>query len=165
MKKLHYIAAFLALTSAGLLSAQTSDDTTPRGPHRGGPHGPGGRGGHPIARALDTDKDGEISAAEIAAAPGALAKLDVNGDGAVSVEELRPMRPANAPTPPADAPVRHDVRARLADPLMLALDANKDGALSAAEISGAVASLKALDANSDGKLTRDELRPLPPTSN
>jgi hypothetical protein len=48
-------------------------------------------------------------------------------------------------------------------PLMLALDANSDGDLSAAEISNAPASLLALDANKDGKLTRDELRPLPPT--
>ena len=48
---------------------------------------------------------------------------------------------------------------------MLALDADTDGALSAAEIGNAVASLKALDANSDGKLTRDELRPLPPAAN
>jgi hypothetical protein len=63
------------------------------------------------------------------------------------------------------AKARMGTRAHPDDLVMLALDANKDGAISAAEIAGAVASLQALDANSDGKLTRDELRPLPPASN
>jgi hypothetical protein len=44
-------------------------------------------------------------------------------------------------------------------PLMVALDADADGEISAAEIEGAVAALKKLDKNSDGKLTREELRP------
>jgi hypothetical protein len=164
MKKLHCISAFLALTTAGVLSAQTSDTTAPRGPHRGGHRGPGGPG-HPIVRALDVDKNGEISAEEIAAAPATLAKLDANSDGVVAADELRPARPADAPTPPAGAKTRMATRAHPDDLMMLALDANKDGALSPTEIAGAVASLKALDANSDGKLTRDELRPLPPANN
>ncbi len=50
----------------------------------------------PILAALDTDSDGEISAAEIAAAPTALKKLDKNGDGQLSKDEvqmdLRPPR-------------------------------------------------------------------------
>ena len=164
MKKLQYVSAMLALTTAGVLSAQTSDTTAPRGPHRGGHRGPGGPG-HPIVRALDADKNGEISAEEITAAPAALAKLDANSDGVVAIDELRPARPADAPTPPAGAKARMAARAHPDDLMMLALDANKDGALSATEIAGAVASLKALDANSDGKLTRDELRPLPPAKN
>ena len=45
------------------------------------------------------------------------------------------------------------------NPLADALDTNKDGEISAEEISAAVTSLKKLDKNSDGKLTRDELRP------
>jgi Ca2+-binding EF-hand superfamily protein len=165
MKKLHCIIATIALTSASLLTAQTTDDSTPRGPRHGGPHGPGGphgRGGHPIARALDTDKNGEISAAEINAAPASLAALDKNADGSITADEFRPVRPAGAPTPPAKAPKRGEGRTRPVDPFMLALDANTDGALSAAEVGNAVASLKVLDANSDGILTRDELRPLPP---
>jgi hypothetical protein len=47
---------------------------------------------------------------------------------------------------------------------MLALDANSDGSLSAAEITNATTSLLALDLNKDGKLTPDEFRPLPPTN-
>jgi hypothetical protein len=170
MKKLHYIAATLALASAGVLSAQSTDDTSARGPRHGGHRGHGGPGGpsgpgHPIVRALDVNRDGEIAADEITGASVALAKLDTNADGTVAIEELHPGRPAGAPTPPAGKMSRHGDRPRTVDLMMLALDANKDGALSGTEISGATASLKALDANSDGKLTRDELRPLPPTSN
>jgi Ca2+-binding EF-hand superfamily protein len=43
----------------------------------------------PILAALDTDSDGEISAAEIAAAPEALKKLDKNGDGQLTADEVR----------------------------------------------------------------------------
>lgn len=44
-------------------------------------------------------------------------------------------------------------------PLMIALDADGDGEISASEIEGAVAALKKLDKNSDGKLTVAELMP------
>lgn len=45
---------------------------------------------NPLLRALDTDKDGKLSAAEIAAAPASLKTLDKNGDGVLDEEELRP---------------------------------------------------------------------------
>ena len=45
------------------------------------------------------------------------------------------------------------------DPVMTALDADHDGALSADEIKNAPAALKKLDKNGDGKLTEDEVRP------
>ncbi|MBZ0268634.1 EF-hand domain-containing protein [bacterium] len=44
-------------------------------------------------------------------------------------------------------------------PLLLALDADNDGALSAAEISNAVEALLTLDANGDGALSASELLP------
>ncbi len=44
-------------------------------------------------------------------------------------------------------------------PLMVALDADEDGEISAKEIENAVVALKKLDKNKDGKLTEDELRP------
>ena len=44
-------------------------------------------------------------------------------------------------------------------PLVIALDADKDGVISAKEIENAAAALKTLDKNNDGKLTREELRP------
>lgn len=176
MKNLAYIIAGLSLGAAAVLSAQptTAPDATsgPRrghGPGHGGPGGPG-RGGHPIVRALDTDKNRELSGEEIANAPATLRTLDRNNDGSVSFDDLRPARPADAPERPArkqrpdsDAGTeRGPGRGRPVDPVMLALDANGDRALSATEITNAATSLKALDANSDGKLTPDELRPLPP---
>jgi predicted O-methyltransferase YrrM len=47
-------------------------------------------------------------------------------------------------------------------PLVTALDANRDGELSAEEIANTPQALKKLDKNGDGKLTRDELLPAPP---
>lgn len=44
-------------------------------------------------------------------------------------------------------------------PLMVALDADGDGQISAEEINNAVAALKKLDKDGDGKLSREELRP------
>ena len=43
-------------------------------------------------------------------------------------------------------------------PLVAALDANKDGTISSAELANAAAALKALDKNNYGSLTPDELR-------
>ncbi len=66
---------------------------------RGGPGGPGGRGGDfrrpefPLMVALDTDKDGEISADEIKNASKLLNTLDKNEDGKLSPDELRPTFP------------------------------------------------------------------------
>jgi hypothetical protein len=43
--------------------------------------------------ALDANHDGIIDANEIANAPAALKKLDKNGDGKLTPDELRPQRP------------------------------------------------------------------------
>ena len=94
------------------------------------------------AGAIDTDRDGVISGAEIASAPVSLRTLDRDGDGGLSADELDPS--------PRD-------RRRPNDPIVTALDANGDGQLSAAEIGHAL-SLRALDRNRDGRLTADETR-------
>ena len=57
--------------------------------------GRGGFGGgfgapNPVMQALDTDRDGTLSAAELSAATANLKKLDKNNDGKVDQEELRP---------------------------------------------------------------------------
>jgi hypothetical protein len=165
MKTAQIVSLVLSLSGVTLASAQA--------PGEGGPRrGPGGRGPSPVIRALDADRSGDISAAEIANATAALRALDANSDGALAATELRPARPAGAPAPSADSarPARpaggrpEGARGRPVDPVMLALDADGDRTLSAAEIANAPRSLAALDANQDGKLTRDELRPLPPTA-
>ena len=133
----------------------------------GGPGGPPGRGGRfggppptgPLMIALDANKDGELDATEIANASAALKKLDKNGDGKLSADELMPPPPGGThqfrgtPPPGAKRPV---------PPLMAALDTNGDGELGATEIANASASLLQLDVNGDGKLSKDELRPKGP---
>jgi hypothetical protein len=47
--------------------------------------------------AMDTDGDGELSAAEIQAANLSLKSLDRNGDGKLTEDELRPPRPGGPP--------------------------------------------------------------------
>lgn len=47
-------------------------------------------------------------------------------------------------------------------PLLVALDTNRDGELSAAEIANAATALKKLDHNKDGKIDKHELHPMPP---
>jgi hypothetical protein len=173
MKKLpRFLALGAALTVTAALFAQTDTNNGNR-PGRPGPGGPGGgRGhggpggpgarGHPIVRVLDADKDGTISASEIANSSAAILTLDSNGDGKITKDDA-PVPPADAPQRPADAPTPPDgARPHPNDPIMLALDANGDGELSAAEIANAPTSLKALDTNKDGALTPDEYRPLPP---
>ncbi len=90
------------LTREELLQAASkqSAEGQRQGEGRGGPGG-GGPGMmmrfDPILRALDTNQDGEISAAEWKAAPQALAKLDKNGDGQLTADELRPNFPQRRP--------------------------------------------------------------------
>ena len=62
-------------------------------PSRGGGEPGGPRSfisSFPVTIALDTNKDGVISAGEIDAAASSLKKADKNGDGKISADELRP---------------------------------------------------------------------------
>ncbi|MRR12626.1 hypothetical protein EG835_09240, partial [bacterium] len=58
----------------------------------------------PVIAALDAHADGVIDAKEIAAAPAALKKLDVNGDGRLSPDEYRPPRPGDGGPPSSGKP-------------------------------------------------------------
>ncbi len=171
------------------------------------------RRGGPALQLLDTDKDGVISAAEWQNAPAALAKLDSNGDGQISPDELRP--PGRPPAEDdmlktlmafdkdgdgklskAELPERmqgmlargdkdgdgflttaelqamtrprqqegenHGPRGggmMRMDPVLAAIDADKNGIISAAELKNAVTALKPLDKDNDGQLTGQEIRP------
>lgn len=65
-------------------------------PGDGGEGKKGGPGGmlppHPLMETLDLDKDGKLSAEEIKKAPQSLLKLDKNGDGELTRDEVRPSR-------------------------------------------------------------------------
>jgi Raf kinase inhibitor-like YbhB/YbcL family protein len=63
------------------------------------PPPPGGRRPpeNPLFLAVDTDRDGRLSPAEIARAPQALLALDRDGNGRLSEEEVRPSPPNDAP--------------------------------------------------------------------
>ncbi|MBI5774808.1 MAG: hypothetical protein HZA89_13820 [Verrucomicrobia bacterium] len=71
---------------------------------QGGPGGPGGPGGGermrpPVMAALDANNDGVVDESEIANAAAALKKLDKNGDGKLTMDELMPPRPQGAGGP------------------------------------------------------------------
>lgn len=92
--------AVLALSaSAFIVNAQDAGGPPPDG-DRPPPHaGSGGMNGHrpppsPLMDALDTNHDGIIDSNEIANAPAALRKLDKNGDGKLTPDELRPQHPS-----------------------------------------------------------------------
>lgn len=105
------LVAFIA-GSSSICFAQGGDQQPP-----GGPRGPGGpeagrRPPPPIIAALDLNHDGVISADEIAKAPESLKKLDKNGDGQLTRDELRPPHPPGGPRqnepPQQDGRDRHD---------------------------------------------------------
>jgi EF hand len=85
------LAAALAAVS---LTAIAQDGGRPPGPEGSRPEG--GRPPrmpNPVIEALDANHDGVIDATEIDNAAVALRKLDKNGDGQLTQDELRPARP------------------------------------------------------------------------
>ena len=115
----------------------------------------------PLVMALDADKDGTISAAELENASKALAKLDKDGDGALSSEELRPdfagMAGEGKPRegrPGANGPPGKEMMARMFEQR----DADNDGKLSGDEIPERMQqNLARIDENSDGVIDKSEL--------
>jgi len=102
----------------------------------------------PVLLALDTDHDGVLSPAEIAAAPSVLLKLDTDGDGRLTSLEYLPSQAAPAGQDP-EALVQQ----------MMLLDTNGDGVLTANEVPERMQGLfTRADTDHDGKLTPDEIR-------
>ena len=96
------LKSLLALALIGSATFLIAQDNMPPQDGPGGPGGPGGQGGPgmgghrpppPIIAVLDANHDGVIDADEIANASKALKKLDKNGDGKLTQDELRPPRP------------------------------------------------------------------------
>jgi len=126
------------------------------GPGRPG-EGPGGRPGgpmrSPVFAALDADNDGVLSSAEINAAPAALKKLDKNGNGNLSEDEVRP----NFPNEGRGRGPRGNP-AEMINHLIEENDRNGDGKLSKEEAPERMREMfERGDANQDGFLTKEEL--------
>jgi Ca2+-binding EF-hand superfamily protein len=119
--------------------------------------GPGGMGPGRLHAVLDANRDGVIDAQEIAGAAAAIQTLDSDKDGQVSAAEAFAGRGFMRGRPPEG--MRGRGPAMMAEPLVRVLDADQNGVLDASEIAHAAAALLTLDKNRDGKLTPDELRP------
>jgi Ca2+-binding EF-hand superfamily protein len=135
-----------------------------------------------IAERLDSNGDGKVDAAELAAGNDRLfARLDKNGDGFLSADEVesarggrdRPRWNAFIEKKLASADADHDGKVSRAEfdvaakNRFTAADANGDGTLSQQEMADsprvlqrnqrmAEAVLHKMDANGDGKISRDE---------
>ncbi|MCX6631640.1 MAG: hypothetical protein NTW28_28860 [Candidatus Solibacter sp.] len=129
-----------------------------RGGRRGGFARP-----NPLWTALDADGDGSISAEEIINSPAALRRLDRNGDGILTLEEMRPVMPGGrgpeggerreGPAGADGNSVEETVKT------LMAFDTNGDGKLQKAELPERMQAIfERGDANRDGLLTADEVR-------
>jgi Ca2+-binding EF-hand superfamily protein len=157
------------------------DGRGPRGRGDGDFEGRGGRGeegrGAPAASAdelidtlmsFDRNGDGKLDRAEVPDRfQGLFDRADADKDGTLTRDELK--QSANATVQEGSARGRGEGDGRGfgrgrgpgMDPLMRALDRNRDGVLSEDEIGGAPDALKVLDTNGDGILSGEELRPMP----
>jgi hypothetical protein len=146
MKYILFILAVLVVCGTNGLNSVQAQERRP-----GGPEGAMMRMSNPLVTALDTNKDGVIDEKEIANAAVALKKLDKNGDGKLTEDELRPAltRPAVAGGGGAEQMVRR----------LMEFDKNGDGKLSKDELPERMQSLmQRADTDKDGFLTKDEIR-------
>lgn len=120
----------------------------------------------PVMVALDTDKDGRLSASEIENAAKSLLTLDKDGDGMLSIEELRPPMPEGFPPGgqrfaggPNGGPGPGMMGEEFMNRMFQQRDANGDGKLEGDEIPPPMKERASMiDTNGDGALDKEELR-------
>ena len=91
------------------MATRFSHDPPTRPPGDARPPGPDGQRPRfvmPLMQALDPSGDGTIDEKEIANATAALKKMDKNGDGKLTPDELRPSRPEGPRRGPGDGGVQ-----------------------------------------------------------
>ncbi len=118
----------------------------------------------PIMKALDLDEDGQLSASEVENASKSLMKLDKNGDGVISAEEMRP-EPGpfmgsmeGAGQRPGGADGRNAPNPAMMMRMFENRDENKDGKLSGEEIPPQMRErLSMIDENGDGAIDKAEM--------
>lgn len=141
MSKNKFAGSALILVAALMGAAAYAQDSMPP-KHAGGPFD---------FAALDADKDGKVTKAEVEAFRAAKVKaMDANADGKISAEELAAPRIAAA---------TDRIKARSAE-MVKKMDSDGDGMLSAAELAarpGPEMLFDRIDANSDGAVTQDEV--------
>ena len=141
-------AALLAL-AGGLFASAALAEMGPGG--MGAPGGPGGRGAMFIEEfdTIDADKDGKITAAEIAAYRQArFTAADTDANGSLNAEELTAFHVAQMAEKMAERTVK----------MLQWMDTNGDGGLSVDEMpeGGSPRQLARLDADGDGVISKAE---------
>ena len=99
LKTLCFAAVLAGTASLPLRAQDPALPSLPPSPTRPDHAPPFRRPPNPLMEALDTDHDGILSAEEIANAPASLKKLDQNGDGRLTEDELRPPPPGGRGSP------------------------------------------------------------------
>lgn len=176
MKPVKLAAFVLTLTVPALSMAQPPEGDRPDGPppegrqerpREGGPDGRP-RFPNPVLEALDADKNGELSAEEIANAATALKTLDKNSDGKLDMAETRPNfggmgrgfgGPPGGPGfggPPGGGQGGGGTEEMMNR--LIAMDANKNGKLEKDEVPERMQSMFArADKNEDGAIDKEEM--------
>ena len=126
-----------------------------KGKGPGGPGAPGGKGDGSFFREMDKDGDKAISKEEAGERWERLGKLDKDGDGKVTAQEMMAARPQGGPEgkgAPQGGPGK-------GGPEMFAnADKNKDGKLSKDEVPAEMwERLSKLDKDSDGAVSKEEM--------